>query len=238
MPDALVKFLFELLAYGGGSAAIAYFLFQFLGKTWIENKFAQRLEQLKHQQALEVQRLRVEIDSMLSGAIKLQDREFDVLPKAWQKLDEAHGLVSWLVAPMQSYPDLDRMDSQELSEFFDASELRDSQRQRISNASKKTDAYIDIIFWHRLNKVRSSIGQLRDFVAANGIFLPPELKDKFVKVVELLWSALTAKQVGVEAKDYKLQTQGWEKIKSDVEPLYKSIEAEIQARLQSHAKRT
>ena len=238
MPDALMKFLFELLAYGGGSAAIAYLLFQHLGKGWIENKFAQKLEQLKHQQALEVQRLRVEIDSMLSGAIKLQDREFDVLPKAWQMLDEAHGLVSWLVAPMQSYPDLDRMDSQELSEFFATSELAESKRQRIACASKKTDTYIDIIFWQRLNKVHSSIGQLRDFVAASGIFLPPELKEKFVKVVELLWSALTAKRVGVEAKDYKLQTQGWEKIKSEVEPLYKAIEAAIQSRLQSHAKRT
>ena len=167
MPDELVKFLFELLAYGGGSAAIAYLLFQYLGKTWIENKFAQKLEQLRHEHALEIQRLRVEIDSMLSGAIKLQDREFDVLPKAWQMLDEAHGLVSWLVAPMQSYPDLDRMDSQELSEFLATSELADSKRQRIASAGKKTDAYIDIIFWHRLNRVHSSIGQLRDLVAAS-----------------------------------------------------------------------
>ena len=158
------------------------------------------------------------------------------LPKAWQKLDEAHGLVSWLVAPMQSYPDLDRMDSQELSEFFQTSELSSSQRQRVATASKRTDTYIGIIFWHRLNKVQATIAQLRDFIAANGIFLPPEMKAKFVKIVELLWSALTAKQVGVQAEDYKLQSQGWEKIKSEAEPLYKSIEAEIQSRLQSHAR--
>lgn len=237
MPDALTKFVVELVAYGGGAAVIAYLLFQFLGKTWIENKFAQQLKQLEHQQALEIQRLRVEIDSMLSGAIKLQDREFDVLPKAWQKLDEAHGLVNSLVAPMQSYPDLDRMDSQERSEFFSLSELTISQRERVASASKKTDAYIDIIFWHRLHKVHLSIAQLRDFVAANGIFQSSEMKEKFAKIVELLWSALTAKQVGFEVKDYKLQTEGWEKVKNEVEPLYKAIEIEIQLRLQSHSKR-
>lgn len=234
MYEVTLKFLVEMLAYGGGSAVVAYLLFQFLGKTWIENKFAQRLELHKHHQALEIQRLRVEIDSMLSGVIKLQDREFDVLPKAWEKLDEAHGLVTWLVAPMQSYPDLDRMNSQELAEFFSKSELTDSQRQRISAAAKRTNAYSDIIFWHRLNKVRTSIGALRDFVARNGIFLPPELKQKFTKVVELLWSSLTSKQVGVEANDYKLQIQGWEKIQTEIEPLYKSIESDIQLRLQSH----
>lgn len=56
-----MKFVLQMLAYGGGSAVVAYLLFQRLGKTWIENKFAQRLDQLRHQQALELQRLRVEI---------------------------------------------------------------------------------------------------------------------------------------------------------------------------------
>lgn len=93
-----------MVAYGGSGAIVAYLLFQFLGKTWIENKFAQRLDQLKHQQALELQRLRVEIDSLLSGALKLQDREFQILPEAWQKLDEAHALAKWFVCPGQDIP--------------------------------------------------------------------------------------------------------------------------------------
>jgi predicted translin family RNA/ssDNA-binding protein len=236
MPESFAKFVAELLAYSGGAAGTAYLLFQFLGKTWIENKFSQKLEQLKHQQALEVQRLRVEIDSMLSGAIKLQDREFDVLPRAWQKLDEAHGLVGWLVSPLQTYPDLDRMDSQELSEFLGKSELAESEKQRISGAAKKTKAYRDIIFWHHLADVRSSVGQLRDFVAANGIFLPLDLKENFTKVVKLLWSALSDKELGFEVGDFKMQREGWDKIKNEVEPLYKSIETEIHTRLQSHAK--
>ncbi|MEZ5829811.1 MAG: hypothetical protein R3D05_01365 [Dongiaceae bacterium] len=237
MPEWLSKFFGELVLYSGGSAVVAYLLFQFLGKTWIENKFSQRLEQLKHQQALEVQRLRVEIDSMLSGAIKLQEHEFEVLPSAWKLLDDAHGLVGWLVSPLQTRPDLDRMDSQELVEFFATTELADSQKQRIAGAREKGKEYADIIFWHNLNKVRRSVAQLRDYVAAKGIFLPPELKEKFTRAVDLLWSALSDKQVGVEVSDYKMQREGWDKLKNQVEPLYKSIEAEIQARLQSHAKR-
>jgi len=79
VPDYFFKFLGEVIAYGGGAAAIAYILFQYLGKKWIENKFAERLDQLKHQHALGLQRLRVEIDSMLSGTLKLQEREFQFL---------------------------------------------------------------------------------------------------------------------------------------------------------------
>src|SRR5215510_4277659 len=107
MTDEVLRFFAQMLVSAGGAAAVAYLLFQWLGKKWIENKFAQRLDQLRHQQALELQRLRVEIDAMLSGALKLQEKEFSVLPEAWAKLHEAHGLVSWIVSPMQEYPDVD-----------------------------------------------------------------------------------------------------------------------------------
>ena len=125
--SSVFKFLLQVLAYGGGGAAVAYLLFQSLGKSWIENKFAEKLEQLRHQQALELQRLRVAIDSMLSGAIKLQDKEFDVLPEAWAKLDDAHGMVSSLVSPMQQYADVDRMNAVELEEHLSETEFTQSQ---------------------------------------------------------------------------------------------------------------
>ena len=72
--EALV-FLGKIVSYGGGAAVISYFIFQFLGKSWIESKFAERLDQLKHQHALELLRLRIEIDSLLSGVLKLQERD-------------------------------------------------------------------------------------------------------------------------------------------------------------------
>lgn len=235
--DVLLKFLGEVLAYGGGAAGVAYLLFQFLGKTWIENKFAQRLDQLKHQQALELQKLRVEIDSLLSGALKLQEREFSVLPEAWSKLDEAHGLVAWLVSPMQSYANVDRMTPVQLEEFLKETEFTDSQKDDVRNAREKGRTYQEIYFWHRLHRVKKSFGELQNFVARNGIFLPQELKGKFSKISEMLWAAVVSKEVGHEAKDWKMQNEGWKKIKEEIEPLYKSIEADIQARLQSHGRR-
>jgi len=237
MYEQILKFLGEVVAYGGGAALIAYLLFQYLGKTWLENKFAQRLDQLKHQQALELQRLRVEIDSLLSGAIKLQEREFQVLPEAWQKLNEAHGLVSWLVSPLQEYPDLNRMTSPQLEEFLAKTEFTDTQKDEIRSSQNMANTYREIVFWYRLHKVKVAFSDLQNFVARNGIFFPPNLKEKFTKIAEMLWSAVISKEVGHEAKDYKMQNEGWTKIKEDTEPLYKSIEADIQARLQSHGRK-
>jgi hypothetical protein len=232
--DSLQRFLVELIAYSGGAAAIAYLMFQNLGKNWIESKFAQKLEQLRHQQALELQRLRVEIDSLLSGTIKLQEREFAVLPEAWAKLDEAHSLVAWLVSPMQQYADVARMNPAQLEEFLAGTEFSSTQKDEVRSAADKSKTYQDIVFWHRLSKAKKAFGDLQTFIARNGIFLPKELEQHFANISEQLWSAVVSKEVGHEARDWKMQTEGWKGIKEKTEPLYKIIEVEIQKRLQSH----
>jgi hypothetical protein len=235
--DVIFEFLGKVIAYGGGGAVVAYLLFQYLGKSWIENKFAERLEQMRHDQALEIQKLRVEIESLLSGAIKLQEREFEVLPGAWEKLDEAHKQVSSLVAPLQTYADVDRMSDVQLNEFLEDTDYSQSQKDRIINSSKRSEDYQDILFWHRLHKVKVSFGELQSYVNSNGIFLESELKEKLTSISDTLWSAIVSKEIGHESKDYKMQTEGWKKIKDETDPLYKEIEDYIHNRLQSHGQK-
>lgn len=235
--DQIFKFFGQVVAYGGGAAVIAYLLFQYLGKAWIESKFSERLEQLRHDQALELQKLRVEIDALLSGAIKLQEKEFQVLPDAWEKLDEAHGLVSWLVSPRQQYADVDTMKEDQLCEFLDSSKFTNSQKDEIKNSHDKGKTYQEILFWHCLHKVKGAFGSLQKYVARNGIFFEPELKEKLSRISEILWSAVISKEMGHEAKDWKMQNQGWKEIKEKTEPLYKEIEEYIHRRLQAHGRK-
>lgn len=235
-PDAIFSFLGQLVAYGGGAAAVAYVLFQYLGKKWIENKFAERLEHLRHTQALELQRLRVEIDSLLSGAIKLQDKEFEALPEAWVKLDEAFGQVSRLVSPMQHYPDLDRLDTAQLDEFLATTKFTETQKNEMRRESRKTTKYQELIFWYRLSDVRQAVAELHNYVERNSIFMPPDLKKLFEQAANDLWSAMISKEVGHNVKDWKMQNEGWDKVKKEVEPLRGKIQAAIYQRLQIHGK--
>ena len=69
--DEVLRFLGEVVLYGGGSATVAFLLFQYLGKGWIDARFAERLEAFKHEQAKELQRMKVEVESVLSGALKV-----------------------------------------------------------------------------------------------------------------------------------------------------------------------
>lgn len=235
--DEITKFLLQILAYGGGLVGVTYLLLQWLGKTWIENKLAQRLDEFRHQQALELQRFRVEIDAMLSGTVKLQEKEFLVLPEAWAKLDEAHGLVVWLVSPLQKYADVNLMTDVQLEEFLAGTTFTDSQKEDVRSSRDKGKTCQDIYFWHRLHKVKNAVADLQAYVARNGIFLPPDIESKFKKIAEMLRSAVVFKEVGHEAEDLKTQLEGWDKIKAEAEPLHLEIKGLIQTRLQSHARK-
>ena len=115
---------------------------------------------------------------MLSGALKLQEKEFSILPEAWEKLDEAHGLVSWLVSPMQQYADVDRMKPEQLEEFLSSTDLTKTQQCEVREASEKRRRYQETLFWHRLHKVKNAIAELQRFIARNGIFLSSETEFK------------------------------------------------------------
>lgn len=239
MSDQILKILGEIFLIGGGvagAAGIAYLIFQQLGKSWIESKFSERLEQFKHQQALEIQRLRIEIDSTLSGVLKIQEKEFETLPEAWRKLDEANNQVTALVSPYQQYPDLNRMSSAQLEEFLAKSELFETQKAEIRESRDKVQAYQESIFWHKLFQVKMACSDLDIYVVRYGIFFPPTLKEKFDIIVEKLKSAVSDKEIGKEMQDYKIETEGWKKIKNEIKPLFKAIESDIHARLRSHSK--
>ncbi len=234
MFDQIYKFLGQVIVYGGGAAAFAYLIFQYLGKSWIENKFKQKLEQYKHEQALEIQRLKIEIDSVLSGTLKLQEKEFETLPEAWRLLDEAYGRVASLVSHLQQYPDLDQMSVPQIEEFLSRSELLEFQKEDIRQADVKLNKYQEIIFWHRLATAQKACSNLENYIVRYGIFFPEELKEQFSKVIGELWSTLISKEIGEKVNDVKMQNEALTEVKEHIEPLRKSIENNIHARLRAH----
>ncbi len=236
--DQVLRFLGEVVLYGGGSAAVAFFLFRHLGKRWIEAQFAEPLEAFKHEQEKELQRLHIEVESLLSGTLKIQDREFTVLPEAWHKLNDAYSLTGWVVSPFQEYAAISRMHDDELDEFLATSELLETQRLRVraSGVRDRDKTYQDIIFWHRLSKAKKAVSELQNYTISHGLFLPPPLKQQFAEMSPILWEALIAVEVGQGASDNKMRSQGWKDLKEKGEPLHQAIEEAIEHRLHSHAK--
>src|SRR5947209_17820989 len=113
-----VTMMLQIIAIGGGAAALAYGLFVWLGKRWLEQHFTKSLERLRHEQAKEIEHVRHEINSLFSRVSKIHEREFEVLPAAWEKLHQSYGRIFQACKPLVEYRDLNRMSNGELAEFL------------------------------------------------------------------------------------------------------------------------
>ena len=131
MENEIIRFLSKILAYGGGGAAVAYCIFSFLGKKWIENRFSKRLEEYRHAQYKELEELRFKITTLINKLTKIHEKEFEVLPKSWAMMQDALGQVSSLASVYQEFPDLNRMAEDELNEFLSNSRLYDHEKKRL-----------------------------------------------------------------------------------------------------------
>ncbi len=176
----------------------------------------------------------MEIDSTLSGVLKIQEKEFETLSEAWSKLDEAYNHVKALVSPGQYIPNLDGMTPDRLKEFLDEINIHETEKDVIRQSDEKINKYQEIIFWHILHQVRLVCSDLDKYVVRYGIFFPPNVKEKFNTVVNELNSAVFDREIGKEEKDYKTQHEAWIKLNEEIHPLIQAIEEDIYTRLQSH----
>ncbi|MBT4890690.1 MAG: hypothetical protein HON65_14165 [Rhodospirillales bacterium] len=234
MGDEIATLFGNAIAYGGGGAGVAYLFFRYLGSSWIENKFATQLEKFKHNQDIEIQRLRIEIDSTLSGTIKLQEMEFGTIPEAWRLLNIANNEVVSLVNPIQRQNNLDRMEEEELEEFLNDTALRDSEKRQVRLAQEKRTKYYELDFYHRFHRVNMACSELNIYVALNGIFFPKEIKQNFESIVEMLHSATNSKMIDQNSIDFTHAGEAWVDVVEKIIPFRKAIEDEIYERLHSH----
>jgi len=118
----------KLIAAGGGGALVAYGLFQWLGRSWLDQHFRKQLEQLKHDQQKEIEQVRYQINSQFSRISKIHEKEFEILPEAWKLLQRAFGAVSRVASRFRRDPDLNGMGAPQFREFVASCPLPDFQK--------------------------------------------------------------------------------------------------------------
>ena len=222
----------QLLLAGGGGAVVAYSIFYFVGKRWLEQQFAKQLERFKHEQQKEIELLRHTINSLFSRISKIHEKEFEVLPTAWKLLHEYNGAVFQIARATREYPDLDRMSEPEIAEFLKSWRLRDFQKEELRNASDKLKYYRDAIFWVELGDAKRAQAEFNNFLVENSIFFTKDLRTQFREIHIALGSVIIAEEIlhGPGCYAPALAITVTEKIDT-ITGMFNGIEAEVQKRL-------
>src|SRR6266851_4672852 len=232
----LIALAFKLIAALGVTATVAtaaaYAAFRFLGKKWLEARFAERLEKFKHDQNQEIERLRYRINALMDRTTKLHQHEFEVLPQVWEKLGIAFTATANFTSRITSYPDLDRMGDAQYSEFLANSGLLNWQKDELRQGSDRNRRYQKMIFWHRLHDVKISHADFHNYFISKGIFIQLDLKEKIRALSNMMYDAFRERELDQEnpmpgegrfAKGDRLQREGISELQA--------IEKDVQARL-------
>jgi hypothetical protein len=128
------------------------------------------------------------------------------------------------------------MSESHLEEFLLKQELLwETQREQIRNTPERNrdKVWQEIDTKMRYGRVHGALANADNFLKANSIFHPDDLRSQFNKLVQVIWEALILFDVGnhPESKDYKMIRESWDKLKKDGEQLHADIDRAVRRRL-------
>ncbi|SMY09468.1 hypothetical protein [Flavimaricola marinus] len=208
----LAEIILGILGLGGGGAAVAFAVFRLLGASWIEEKFAQRLESFRHENAKELQQLNARIDGSLAATLRAQEKEFECLRECWAVAKSAEGHVLNFCSMIKSHPDLRWESEDRMREILAQLDLGQAQIEKIVRAEAPNDELADALFWKQRNEAFRAISEFRNFLLLNEIFINESVVGEFKSISENLYRAANNMEFSKEDSDQKLSRDAFELI--------------------------
>ena len=178
--DAILQAIGGIVTVSALATAIAALIGVFFKKAvekWIDNHFEQRKKEFEHEQAKELQQLKVKIDTILQGSLKFQEREFTVIPEAFAKTCAAFNAAQSVCYPAWP-PPLEKMNAEELIEALAKTSLTEYQKKVICLASgtMRADRWQEFMTYQHMNSFREIYRDAYHYVDIHGIFIPDEIR--------------------------------------------------------------
>jgi hypothetical protein len=247
--SALLKLIVSAGVGAVGGVAAVLGLSRWLGEVWLgrilekekakhakdleglKAGFSQELEQFKHGQQKELEQVRHDMNTAFSRISKIHDKEFEILPRAWQLLQEANGAVFNVVKALKQFPDFSRMSEPQFEEFLKACRLADFKKNELRDAKDRDECYSEALFWLELDDAKKARTELNNYLAVNSIFMTENLRQQFSEInralAELVISEEVAHGQGYSAEIQKSISENLDKISER----FDKIEQAVQKRL-------
>lgn len=167
-----------------------------LGRTyidrWLARRFQAQLDAIKHVQAVDFAKQKLAFDAKLHRATKLHEREFEILPRAWEMLGSARGSIGLLIDQGQTHTDVDKLDALALDEFLAPLPISASEKEAIATApiGMRTDLFIERKLRFQMVDASSQAANFHNYIATHGVFIEPKLRKKLFTVSEVYESVV------------------------------------------------
>jgi hypothetical protein len=190
----------KLIIAGGGGALIAIAVMRATGEKWLENRFNERLEALKHEQSREIERLRFHVAGLLDRSSKLNQREFEVLPDIWKAIDEAYVNASIAMARLRlGGPDFVNLSDAQAEQVISKSPFQDFQKDELRSLSPmgRSSKYMDFMKFVESNNAADATNRAWDSLRQGGLFVSPDVYQRLDDFFQKVKNAVHAHSINI-----------------------------------------
>lgn len=169
-----------------GVAGAAFGLFKWFGGKWLENKFAERLQNLKSEQDQAIRLVQSTIDREVHRAKKLYDSEFTALSDSWRLLRVAYDLSASSIGSMTAR--IDRMNDEELERHLAKRGMEEWQRSelRAMKGDARQDEYWKWSEWQKAVECDKKWRECQQQIDSTSIFFPTGFTERFRAISDMI----------------------------------------------------
>ena len=167
-------------------AGAAFGLFKWFGGKWLENKFAERLQNLKSEQDQAIRLVQSTIDREIHRAKKLYDNEFTALSDSWKMLQTAYDLSASTIGSMTANVAL--MNNEEFERHVARRGMEEWQRSELQamKGDARQDEYWRWSEWQKAIDCDKRWRECKQQIDSTSIFFPAGFTDKFRSINEMI----------------------------------------------------
>jgi hypothetical protein len=233
------QYLVAVITAGGGLAAVAYALFRFFGSSWLESKFAERLQNLKSEQDQAIRYVQSTIDREIHRAKKLYDSEFTALSECWKLLREAYDQSAGTIASFTER--IERLTDEELERFLTQVGMDEWQRnQLMAHGGRDRQSTFHVwCEWKRYTQLVNISQKFRSYLDANSIFFAEGFTEIFRELDTMIAVSNFEYRDRIDhygtGSELARSYDATKKLRTDGEPKMMKLEEMVRARLWSVA---
>lgn len=225
------SWLAQLFLVGGSSTVIAYGVFRWLGSKWIETKFARQLESARHDNAKELEQLKVQLDSSLKNRLRLEEKRFQAILAIWTALKDAQGKLLISISPLKQYPSILGLRPDKQQALLRELGLTEWQTSEVLEASDRQKALQKVIDRCRFNDAAMEFNKLDQVTRAHELFFEPALFTKIRDVCDKMHSSLVSRELAISEDDHAMGREAWMEYSKECVPLISELVAELRSLL-------
>jgi hypothetical protein len=199
-----------LITAGGGGAIVAFALFRWLGTTWLETKFSERLEAFRHEKAKELERLRADIDGSLQVRLRFQERQFESTVVVWDALKSTQVKMVSCLSPLQQYSNISQMDDDARAEYLSSFDLQKWQEREILGASDAQEIFMKMVDRKRFGEAAKAFSEFDQIVRSKELFFNLEVYAILRSITDEMHNALITKEMALDDPDRRLSREAWD----------------------------